>query len=105
GDYNLIQIDTSVSGGNSGGPILNRNGEVVGLTTYKISQGNSADFNAGVSVDELTKMVKENKISLALGDVSGYITSGVSKYEKAYYKLAVSDFKKAIELYKPASET
>lgn len=35
--YSFIQTDAAVNPGNSGGPLLNRNGEMVGLVTTKVS--------------------------------------------------------------------
>ncbi|GEM_PF-3320944 len=35
GDYNVIQIDAAISGGNSGGPVFNDNGDVIGIATFK----------------------------------------------------------------------
>ncbi len=41
---NLIQHDASLNPGNSGGPLLNTNGEVVGINTLKISSGEGIGF-------------------------------------------------------------
>jgi S1-C subfamily serine protease len=39
GDY--IQTDAQISHGNSGGPLLNTRGEVLGITTYDLEGGGS----------------------------------------------------------------
>lgn len=41
---NLIQHDASLNPGNSGGPLINSNGEVVGINTLKISSGEGIGF-------------------------------------------------------------
>ena len=41
---NLIQHDASLNSGNSGGPLLNTHGEVVGINTLKISGGDGVGF-------------------------------------------------------------
>lgn len=41
---NLIQHDASLNPGNSGGPLLNLNGEIVGINTLKISGGEGIGF-------------------------------------------------------------
>lgn len=41
---NLIQHDASLNPGNSGGPLLNEKGEVVGINTLKISGGEGIGF-------------------------------------------------------------
>jgi len=38
GDYEVIQIDAGVSGGNSGGPAFNEKGEIVGIATFGSDQ-------------------------------------------------------------------
>lgn len=41
---NLIQHDASLNPGNSGGPLINLNGEIVGINTLKISGGEGIGF-------------------------------------------------------------
>ncbi len=46
----LIQTDASINPGNSGGPLLNDNGEVVGINTVKVSSAEGMGFAVPVNV-------------------------------------------------------
>ena len=45
----LIQIDAAINSGNSGGPLLNTKGEIVGLTTNVVRSLGTADSVFGIS--------------------------------------------------------
>jgi S1-C subfamily serine protease len=102
--FDLLQIDASVSGGNSGGPILDGDGNVVGVTTYGVSSGEAADYNAGVSVEEVSKFLSENSVTVSASSISQSIESGVENMSKEYYKMAVADFNDAKEKYPLSAE-
>jgi S1-C subfamily serine protease len=42
--YRLFQMDAAVSPGNSGGPVANDQGQVIGVTVAKLSRGESLNF-------------------------------------------------------------
>lgn len=52
----VIQITASISPGNSGGPLFNGKGEVIGITTY--SYGFYGNLNFAVGINSLTKLME-----------------------------------------------
>lgn len=61
----LLQINAAVNPGNSGGPLLNENGEVIGINTFA-AQG-AQNINAAISADELVGILKEQSILYIAG--------------------------------------
>ena len=61
---NMIQPDVAINSGNSGGPLFNMNGEVVGITTAKFS-GNSSSGSSiegigfAIPIDDVAGMIED----------------------------------------------
>lgn len=68
--YKLIQIDASINSGNSGGALVNSQGEVIGINSFKFSNATS-NYVEGVS------------FAIPITDVSGVITDLMN--EKHHY--------------------
>lgn len=103
-EFDLIQIDASTSPGNSGGPIINSNGEVVGVLTYGISPDSSADYNVGVSIDEVTKLLEKNSVVPNFSQVSTELSNGLDNLSSEFYSRALVNFTTAEELNQEVAE-
>jgi len=53
-----VQISAPISPGNSGGALLNMKGELIGLTTFKITE--SENLNFAISADDLKLLIDSN---------------------------------------------
>ncbi len=56
----LIQTDASINPGNSGGPLLNANGEVIGINTIKVTSAEAMGFAIPINI---TKPIFEKLVS------------------------------------------
>ena len=58
--HNMIQTDTAINQGNSGGPLLNSQGELIGMNTMIVSRsGASAGLGFAVPVDTVSGIVPQ----------------------------------------------
>jgi hypothetical protein len=78
----LIQTDAAVNPGNSGGPLLNANGEVVGIVTFKRSAGEGLNF--ALSIIDALEAIKAKRPVLAtnsqlVNDCGNLIPKGTGK--------------------------
>jgi len=74
--YNLLQTDASINSGNSGGPLVNSYGEVIGVTNAKISGGEGIGF--AIPINDVKNIIEE---LINLGYVSGRPVMGVMVVE------------------------
>ena len=56
-----VQVDAALSPGNSGGPLINKTGEVVAMST-RASFGKAQNLNFGISIVDINDAIKEAKM-------------------------------------------
>ena len=93
----LIQTDASLTYGNSGGPGIDTDGNVVGLATYTLSYGGNYNFLR--SITELGDLMKENNIGQLESPTDTAWADGLNNFWNGYYKRALASFKRVKELY------
>ena len=55
--YNLLQTDASINSGNSGGPLVNSYGEVIGITNAKVSEGEGIGF--AIPINDIKTVIED----------------------------------------------
>ena len=70
----LIQTDASINSGNSGGALINKNGELIGINTVKISTAEGIGFAVPINIIKpiITKYMQEDKFEEAYLGIFAY---------------------------------
>ena len=97
---NLIQTDASINTGNSGGPLLNANGEIIGINTIKISSAEGIGFAVPINVVKpiIEKLTSSDNFSEAyLGlyaydkEIVPYVNSNFNDIPGIYVASVIED--------------
>lgn len=69
---NLIQTDTAINSGNSGGPLINKYGQVIGINSSKMS----SSYSGEASIEGIGFAIPSNEVSAIVDDIMnyGYVT-------------------------------
>lgn len=72
GNTDVLLHDARISGGNSGGPLVNTKGQVIGLNTYDIEQGR---YSVAVYSDYVIEQLEYLKIPFETGSIFSDLSS------------------------------
>lgn len=68
----VYMLDLAITHGNSGGPLVNSKGEVVGINTFGLN-----DDNYAIAIDELLKVIDTDRIPVTLhGSINWFLVVG-----------------------------
>lgn len=84
--FNVIQSDVSVNNENNGGPLININGELVGINLNKLTPEYR---NIALSVNEMVpiveKIINQGFVERQYLDINVKDVAGLTTYEKSYF--------------------
>lgn len=96
--YKLLQVSAPININNTGGPICNSKGEVVGLASYKVSEDKGNEFYYGIQLEDLKITINSaNAFKSVLGVNEGGILADETNEFKGFY---VQDLDKNGNAYK-----
>ena len=97
----VLQTDTAINSGNSGGPLCNSNGEVIGVTNMKIASSQVEGMGFAIPI-EVAIEYAEQYIS---GEVIKRPYLGVSMYERTnMYDSKIDIYVQSVEKNSPAEK-
>lgn len=103
----VIQIDAAATHGNSGGPVINENGEIIGLLTFRGDTVNGQEvqgFNFAVPVNTVKEFVNQAGADNTSSNTDKLFKEGLELYWGGYYKDALKKFEAVERIYPNHSE-
>ena len=95
-DYimNVLQTDAAINSGNSGGPLCNSNGEVIGVTNMKLVTSGVEGMGFAIPIEEakvtIDAVIKEEEISRPY--IGVHMLDASDRYNQVYYGLSSSSY-------------
>lgn len=90
-DMNVIQTDAAINPGNSGGALVNMAGELIGITSMKLTDTSVEGMGFALPINDVIKNVEQiitnGKVTRPQFGISGVSLSGYSSYQLRYYRI------------------
>lgn len=97
-EFSLLQLNAPVGTSNTGGPICNSNGELVGIASLNIIPSNTGEsFYYGIQIEEVESIITSTNV---LKNILGIIEGGVLGDEEGYRGFYVQELDKRGVAYK-----
>ncbi|MCX8019004.1 MAG: trypsin-like peptidase domain-containing protein [Chitinophagaceae bacterium] len=94
--WDVLQTDASITHGNSGGPVMNEKGEVIGVATFGSmdeQRGQEVQgMNFVIPVSIVKEFVREAMISPHMSEISLLYEEALNYYDQQRYKKALAKF-------------
>ena len=92
-DMMFMQTDAAVNAGNSGGPLINMNGELIGITTMKMQGDGVEGISFAIPINEVVTIVEQlktsGKVNRPFVGFSGRDVSTLVNYQKSYLGISL----------------
>ena len=90
-DMNVIQTDAAINPGNSGGALVNMAGELVGITSMKLSNTSVEGMGFALPINDVItsveQIIENGKVTRPQIGISGVSLSVYSSYKLRYYRI------------------
>ncbi len=100
GSSNLVEIDAAVQPGMSGGPVIDSAGQVIGLTSFTLTQSNGQSGQIFLrTVDDIRTALRAAGVTVSRGLVDTTFAKAMSYFWGRHYTASVPLFQKVLALY------
>ena len=98
----VLQTDTAINSGNSGGPLCNSNGEVIGITNMKLASSSIEGMGFAIPIETAIKMA--NQLMEGKDIERPYIGVSIGLARESYYSEETYVYINKVEKNSPAEK-
>ena len=96
--WNVVQMDADINHGNSGGPVCNENGEVIGISTFGSIEYRTgvlaSGMNFSIPVGILQEFLDAAEIKPSQSKISNLFEKAMDDYDQHQYRAALKKLKR-----------